>query len=142
LDLRSFRFLIIDDHLFARRTVIAELQKYGAEQTDEAANGVEGLEKIKQACDAGKPYDIVFLDWAMPEMNGADVLVACRADSRLDAMAIVMVSAESEDENILKALEAGATAYVPKPFQAEMIIHKLEDVLHWKTTRQGQGSHA
>jgi len=134
VDIGTYRFLIIDDHAFARRSVSNELKQCGATLIDEAADGVEGLQKIKQQSEAGQPYDIVFLDWAMPNLDGKDVLLACRADHALDQMAIIMLSAESEDENILSLLEAGATAYITKPFKPEMLAHKLEDVLSWKAT--------
>jgi len=132
LDLSKYTFLVVDDHTFARRAVTSELAKLGATTCDEAANGVEGLEKIKKKADEGRAYDIVFLDWAMPEMSGFDVLVTCRKDPRLKDMAIVMVSAESEDSNILKAIAEGATAYIPKPFRPELLVHKLNDILGWK----------
>lgn len=132
MELSAYKFLIVDDHMLARRAIIAELTKFGAKTVDEASNGVEGLEKINQKCAAGEPYDIIFLDWAMPEMNGNEVLKACRANDELKNMSIIMVSAESEDVNILKALEAGATAYIAKPFQPELLAHKLDDVLGWR----------
>jgi len=135
VDISGLKFLIVDDHSFARRTVSSELTKGGAVLIEEAADGVEGLLKIKQGSESGSPFDIVFLDWAMPNMDGNDVLLACRGDKKLDNMAIVMLSAESEDENILKVLESGATAYITKPFKPETFAHKLEDVLAWKSKR-------
>lgn len=132
MDLSGYKFLIVDDHMLARKAISAELGKFGAQTIDEASNGVEGLKKINQKCEEGSPYDIVFLDWAMPEMDGNEVLKACRANEKLNKMSIIMVSAESEDVNILKALEAGATAYIAKPFQPEMLAHKLDDVLGWR----------
>jgi two-component system, chemotaxis family, chemotaxis protein CheY len=132
VDLRSIRFLIVDDHSLTRMIVGSELKKYGAAVIDEAADGVEGLRKIKQASETDSPYHIVFLDWAMPNLGGHDVLVTCREDKNLDSMAIVMLSSESEDDNILKTLEAGATAYITKPFKPETLAKKIEDVLAWK----------
>jgi len=132
LTINTCTYLVVDDHAFARRAITNELLQLGVAAPDEAANGVEALEKIRKKADEGKPYDIVFLDWAMPEMSGYDVLLACRKEERLKDMAIVMVSAESEDANILKAIAEGATAYIPKPFQPELLVHKLNNIMGWK----------
>ncbi|MDD3182331.1 MAG: response regulator [Alphaproteobacteria bacterium] len=132
MDLSQTTFLIVDDHAFARRAIASVVTGLGASTPHEAADGSEGLEKIRKKADEGHPYDIVFLDWAMPEMNGFDVLLTCRKDERLKDMMIVMVSSESEDANILKAIEEGATAYIPKPFQPELLIHKINDIIGWK----------
>lgn len=133
MNLKDQTFLIVDDHAFARRAISTELVHLEAGLIDEAANGAEALEKIRKKADEGKPYNIVFLDWAMPEVSGYDVLLACRKEERLNDMSIVMVSAETEDANILKAIADGATAYIPKPFQPELLVHKLNDIMGWKS---------
>jgi two-component system, chemotaxis family, chemotaxis protein CheY len=141
MDLAHYKFLVVDDHSLIRRIVISELKKLGASGADEAADGAEAIQKIRSANLAGAPYHTVFLDWTMPNVNGPEVLSACRADRTLDNMAIVMLSSESEEENVLKALEAGATAYITKPFKAEMLDQKLEDVLKWKSSRNKAVAH-
>lgn len=119
-----------------RRVVMAELKKLGAVDVDEAADGSEAIEKIRNAASSGEPYGIVFLDWTMPGTNGLDVLAICKAHNVLQNMAVVMLSSESEEENVLKALEAGATAYITKPFKPELLLQKLKDVMEWKTKNE------
>jgi two-component system chemotaxis response regulator CheY len=71
------------------------------------------------------PFDLVFLDWNMPEMDGFSLLQKCRADVRFKNLPIVMVTAESERQYVLKALSAGATDYITKPFSNETLRQKI-----------------
>lgn len=140
MDLKGCKVLVVDDHSLMRQMVISELKKCGADCIDEAVDGAEGFRKIASAGDVGAPYRIVFLDWSMPEMNGHDVLLACRADARFNTMAIVMLTSETEEYHVLEALEHGATAYISKPFQPGDIIQKLADVLKWEA-RNKENTH-
>lgn len=132
--------MIVDDHSLIRRVVAAELRKLGAENIDEAADGSAAIEKIRTAAKEGEPYGIVFLDWTMPGTNGLDVLAICKAHNALQGTAVVMLSSESEEENVLKALEAGATAYITKPFKPEQLLQKLKDVMDWQE-KNAAGEH-
>lgn len=131
------RCLIIDDHALVRRMVRAILQEQGIATLDEATGGADGLARLAQAAADGKPYTTVFLDWSMPEMSGYDVLLAIRSDPRHAAAAVVMLTAEADDTNIVKAMEAGATAYVTKPFKPETITEKLAAIAAWRRDRSG-----
>ncbi len=131
------RFLIIDDHALVRRMVRAILLELGNVTVDEATGGADGLARLTQAAEAGKPYCTVFLDWSMPEMNGYDVLLAIRAVPRHAATAVIMLTAEADDTNIVKAMEAGATAYITKPFKPETITEKLAAIVSWRRKQSG-----
>ncbi len=141
MDLKSYKNLVVDDHFLLRQMVSTTLKENGFTAIDWAVDGVNGLQKIKDAHDQGVPYQVVLLDWSMPNMTGYEVLRVCRGDKRFDNTAIVMLSAESEDLNIVSALEAGATAYITKPFKPEILLKKLEDVAVWHK-KQGASSSA
>jgi two-component system, chemotaxis family, chemotaxis protein CheY len=136
MELKDCRFLVVDDHLLLRQMVGAMLSDWGITNVDMAVDGVVALDKIKTAAASSTPYNIVLLDWSMPNLNGYEVLTACRQDASLNGMAIVMLTAESEDINIIKALNAGATGYVTKPFTPDTLIAKLEDVIMWFKNRK------
>lgn len=131
------KFLIIDDHALVRRMVRIILQEQGNPPVDEATGGADGLARLNQAATDGKPYTTVFLDWSMPEMNGYDVLLAIRAVARHATTAVVMLTAEADDTNIVKAMEAGATAYITKPFKPETITEKLSAIAAWRRGQAG-----
>jgi len=62
----------------------------------------------------------------MPEMDGVDFVRAVRAKSEYDSVPLVMVTAHNDMESVAKALEAGATEFIMKPFTEEVIREKLE----------------
>ena len=131
MNISGLKFLIVDDHLMVRELVTKTLAGQNAKLIDVASNGQEALLKVKDALNASNPYNIVFLDWNMPRMNGFEMLAECRSDARLNDMAIIMLTAESDESNIIKALSAGATAYIVTPFKEEVILKRLENIVSW-----------
>jgi two-component system chemotaxis response regulator CheY len=91
----------------------------------EAANGREAL-RVIQAEKA--VLTLVLTDWNMPEINGLDLLKAVRQDPQLSSLVVVMVTTETELDQMAAALEAGANEYVMKPFTKEILVEKLERV--------------
>ena len=65
-------------------------------------------------------------DWNMPEINGLELLKRLRQDPELASLAVVMVTTETELDQMVTALEAGANEYVMKPFTKEILLEKLE----------------
>ena len=69
--------------------------------------------------------NLALVDWNMPNMNGLEFVTAGRADPRFREMTLVMVTTESEQSQIVRALAAGAHEYVIKPFTPDAIVEKL-----------------
>ena len=120
------RALVIDDSRTVRAILRAILTEIGMTVV-EAANGREGLDRLRDADDVG----VVLVDWNMPEMNGLEFIRAVRAQRAYDPVRILMVTTETEQEQVIRALEAGANEYVMKPFTKEILVAKLSllDVL-------------
>jgi two-component system, chemotaxis family, chemotaxis protein CheY len=120
------RALVIDDSRTVRAILRAILTEIGLDVV-EAANGREGLDRLRDADDVG----VVLVDWNMPEMNGLEFIRAVRAQRAYDPVRILMVTTETEQEQVIRALEAGANEYVMKPFTREILVAKLSllDVL-------------
>lgn len=97
------------------------LGKMGFEVT-EAANGVEGLARLKEM----QQPTVVMVDWNMPEMNGIDFVRAVRSQHIYDALPLIMVTTNTEMEHISTALDAGANEYIMKPFTLDIVREKLE----------------
>jgi two-component system chemotaxis response regulator CheY len=114
------RALVIDDSRAIRAIIGGILREVGIEWLD-AGNGQEGLEKLR----ANSDIDLILVDWNMPVMNGLDFIRAVRAERTYDAVRILMVTTESEREQMLRALEAGANEYVMKPFNKDVLVAKL-----------------
>jgi two-component system, chemotaxis family, chemotaxis protein CheY len=87
----------------------------------EAANGIEALAQL-----AREPVPaLALVDWKMPEMDGVALVRQLRQERMYDAMAIIMVTSETEPAQIEHALAAGADEYVTKPLTADILRTKL-----------------
>ena len=114
------RALVIDDSRPIRRIESGILNELGFE-TSTAENGRQGLEQLQTTA----LPDVVLVDWNMPEMNGLEFIQAVRKEARFASLPVLMVTTETETEQMLKALEAGANEYLMKPFQKEGLVDKL-----------------
>jgi two-component system chemotaxis response regulator CheY len=112
--------LVIDDSRTVRVIIGNILRELGLEVV-EAANGREGLERLAE----NPAVELVLVDWNMPEMNGLDFIKSVRSQRAYDGLRIMMVTTETEQEQLLRALEAGANEYVMKPFTREILLAKL-----------------
>jgi len=113
--------LVLDDSR-AMRSVLTKILGQLGYETVQAAQGREGLAVMEQQ---GGSVDLVLSDWNMPEMNGLEFLKALRAQARFAAVPVIMVTTETEVDQMLLALSEGANEYIMKPFTAEMVEEKL-----------------
>ena len=114
--------LVVDDSRAVRMILAKTLKELGYE-VREAANGREALEVIEAEKTA---VTLVLADWNMPEINGLDLLKRLRQDPELSRLVVVMVTTETELDQMTVALEAGANEYVMKPFTKEILVEKLQ----------------
>ena len=113
------RALIVDDSGFARGRLRTLLQERGIECV-EAADGRVGMEMLHR----GPSFDLAFVDWNMPVMNGLEMIQQLRSEPYEDLKAI-MVTTEGDKRSILRALNAGADEYLMKPFDKQALSDKL-----------------
>jgi two-component system chemotaxis response regulator CheY len=116
--------LVVDDYGTMVRIIKSLLKQIGYEDVDDAANGEAALEKIKT-----KRYGLVISDWNMEPMTGFELLQRVRADSTNSATPFIMVTAESKTDNVLAARKAGVNNYIVKPFNAQTLKLKIDQVL-------------
>ena len=115
------RALVIDDSRTVRAIVGKILREMGME-VHEASNGREGLDRLQEL----PGVRLVLVDWNMPVMDGLDFIQAVRAQPAYAQLQIMMVTTETEQEQVLRAMAAGANEYVMKPFTKETIVEKLD----------------
>lgn len=115
------RALVIDDSR-AMRTILSKMLVSIGFEVEEASDGKDALSKL----DGNQPFELALVDWNMPNMNGYEFVQAVRAESSWDAMQLMMVTTETEIDQVVKALEAGANEYVMKPFTRDVILEKLD----------------
>jgi two-component system chemotaxis response regulator CheY len=122
------RFIIIDDFATMRKIVKKVLSELGYTNIDEAEDGAKALPLIQAAAASGQPYKCIISDWNMPNMQGIDLLKACKADAKLKDIPFMLVTAEGEQKQIIEAAKAGVSDYVVKPFNAQTLKEKLQKV--------------
>jgi len=120
---KNIRFLIVDDFSTMRRIVRNLLKDLGFHNAEEAEDGQDALNKLRQM-----PFDFVISDWNMPNMDGLELLSAIRSTPETSTMPVLMVTAEARKENIIAAAQAGASGYVVKPFTAATLEEKLNKI--------------
>ncbi len=130
---KGLKILLVDDFEMVRALLRQSLLQIGYENFTEAVNGQEALEKIKQAQDSGEQFELVFIDWNMPVMNGLEVVKECKNNPDLEKIRFIMVSAEQDQKNIVTALKSGVSDYVTKPFSPKSLALKIERILERKT---------
>lgn len=114
--------LIIDDSKVVRKLERRIMEDLNFE-VSEAEDGKQGLEVYAQE----KP-EMILLDWHMPVMDGLEFLKALRALPGGNAPKVIFCTTETEMSNIVTAMSSGADEYVMKPFDADIIKSKLEQV--------------
>ena len=113
--------LVIDDSR-TMRTIIGTILRQIGMDVIEAGTGLHGLEQLEQNPDV----DLVLVDWNMPEMNGLDFIKAMRAQYIYDRIRILMVTSETQLDQVTKAMNAGADEYLMKPFSRDILLAKLD----------------
>lgn len=114
------RAIVIDDSK-AMRVILSQLLRELGFDVCDACDGADAIAKLANT----GAVDLALVDWNMPVMAGIDFVRNVRGSDRYSAMRIMMVTTESDIENVQQALAAGADEYVMKPFTREIIVEKL-----------------
>lgn len=117
------KILIVDDFSTMRRIIKNLLRELGFNNTSEADDGQAALPMLQTG-----HFDFLVTDWNMPGMTGIDLLRAVRADARLAALPVLLVTAEAKKEQIIEAAQAGVNGYIVKPFTAQTLREKIEKI--------------
>jgi two-component system, chemotaxis family, chemotaxis protein CheY len=121
--------LIVDDSPTIRRMVRASLVNLHATFA-EAGSGLEGIESL-----AVNQVDAIVLDLNMPDMHGLDVLRFIRSHRQYGDVPVVVLTTRGDADGRAAALEAGATAYMTKPFSPPALASVVKDSLANAGTR-------
>lgn len=119
------RILVIDDNSDIRDLISFIFEKAGL-KVIQSPDGESGLKELK----AKRPH-LVLLDATMPGISGLEVLKAIRknSDKELSRVPIMMLTANSAEEDITRAFELGASSYIVKPFKKEKILTEVDLML-------------
>ena len=119
----KMKFLVVDDFSTMRRIVKNILKQLGYEDIEEAEDGVNAYAKLKNG-----GFGFVVSDWNMPNMDGMQLLKKIRNDPELKDTPFLMVTAEAEKHKVVEAIKAGVNNYIVKPFTAELLKEKMDNI--------------
>jgi two-component system, OmpR family, phosphate regulon response regulator PhoB len=131
---RKRRVLVVEDHPDTRAAVAEHLADRGFDVTI-ACDGEAAMLSIRQE----RP-DLVYLDMNLPQISGYDVCEQIRTDPLLDGVGVVMTSAQASIQVHVSCLEAGADAFIPKPFELDVVADVIDRIVAAREASSGQAS--
>jgi len=129
--LGALRALVIDDNKIMRKIVVDSLDRLGVQNISAFEEAESALEELRSKVDTDRYYNVVFLDWRLPGMDGLELLKICRSDKRFEEMAIVMLTGEKQEKKVIETGAAGATFYITKPATLKDIAEGVDNILEW-----------
>ena len=119
--------LIVDDDKIMLQTAVDTLESLGA-SAEQAQSGPEAIGMIERRHTSGRDYDIVIIDWKMPEMDGVETIKRVRSDIAAD-IPILLISAYDWSDIEDRAKEAGANGFVSKPLFRSTLYDKINNLI-------------
>ncbi len=116
--------LIVDDSESNRWSLVQMLED--SYDIIEAQDGEQGIERLQAY---GSDISVVLLDIVMPGMSGFDVLACMAQEGWIENIPVVMISAEKNDDVVLRAFEMGASDYIPRPFDMRVVRHRVGNTI-------------
>jgi two-component system chemotaxis response regulator CheY len=116
--------LVVDDSKVMRDMVIACLRAHGELSFTHAASGLEAIEQLSL-----KPFQLVVLDLNMPDIGGIEVVEFVRGQDKLRQLPIIVVTTRGDETSRERALGAGASRFMTKPFTPEALLAEVRILL-------------
>lgn len=124
----NMKTIVIDDMMTMRKIISKMLKQIGFTNVSEADDGATAWPMIQQAAESGEPFEFIVSDWNMPKMSGLDLLIKIRATEGIKDTPFLMVTAEAEQSNVVKVVQAGVSNFVVKPFKPETLQEKISKI--------------
>ena len=123
-EVSGMSLLVVDDDEMNRFTLARRLTRDGFPNLAMAGNGVEALAAMRQ-----DKFDLILLDIMMPELDGFGVLEGMKADPSLAGIPVIVISANDDTANFVRAIELGAVDYLTKPFDPVLLRARVRACL-------------
>ncbi len=122
------KILVADDMPTIRELVKSQLRAMGYRNLVEAGDGEQALAVVNKALEAGAPIELIISDWNMPNLTGLEFLKQIRASAKFAKMPFILLTSETERDQVTEAILAGVNQYIVKPFAAKAFEDKLRAV--------------
>ena len=123
--------LVVDDSKVMRDMIIACLRADPGLRFSHAASGLEAIEQLSL-----RPFDLVVLDLNMPDIGGIEVVEFIRGQDRLRHLPIIIVTTRGDEASRVRALSAGASRFLVKPFDPQAILDEVRGLLEDRNAAQ------
>lgn len=117
------KILVIDDSNTLRYIMVKLLKELQYNEITAVESAEAGIKLLKE-----EKYDLLLLDWRLPQMSGLDLLRWIRANPDIASMSVIMVTTMHERKNILQAVQIGIQGYIIKPLDAKVLSKKLKEI--------------
>ncbi|RME98286.1 MAG: response regulator, partial [Chloroflexi bacterium] len=129
VNLQNLRVLVVDDNAINRFILYQTLKIFGCEP-HEAVDGVEGLQKLTEAQQAGRPFDLLLLDFLMPKINGLTVLKKVRITPGLETLPVIILTSVDNLKMVTSLKNYPWSGYLTKPIKQLQLLNTIQDVLN------------
>jgi len=124
----DMKVIVIDDMPTMVKIISRMLQNIGFKNIKTAKDGKEAWQMLQEATERKDPYEFIVSDWNMPNMTGLELLKLVRASIDYAKTPFLMITAESEKEQVVVAISAGVTNYIAKPFTPPTLEDKIKKI--------------
>jgi two-component system chemotaxis response regulator CheY len=119
------KILVVDDSALARGVIRRTLAAHAPGTQIEIVEAQNGMEALAAARGGG--VDIAFVDWNMPVLDGVSFVRTLRAEGA--TMPIIMISAISDENKVVEAVQAGITEYIEKPVTSQALWERVKEFI-------------
>jgi len=119
----SIKILVAGEFAASRKVLVYTLEQLGFDNLEEVTDAYSALVRLKSAL-----FELVITDREMSKMSGLQLLQQIRADPELKQIPVLMVSEDTNPQNIVAATKAGVNAYLIKPFELASFAEKMENI--------------
>lgn len=120
----KIHILVADDMEAIRTLVRASLRRIGAKHVEIAFDGESAWNVLQK-----KHIDLIICDWEMPKMNGLDLLAKIKESGEFKDIPFLLLTATTEKALVMKAVDAGVTDYLSKPFKPSELEYRVIKIL-------------
>lgn len=126
------KILFVEDSAIMRKAMTRMATENGY-KTVEAENGAEALARLRKH---GNSIDLIIMDWNMPVMDGYETLLKIKGHEDYANIPVLMATADGVEEDVVKAMKAGAAGYLVKPFSPEDLVGKIRSLIQPNFSRR------
>ncbi len=119
----SMNILVVDDMVSMRRIIMNALKRMGFKNIIVAEDGAMAYKELTRG-----NFQLIISDWNMPNMDGLELLKKVRSTDVYEGLPFIMVTAEGQKENVVKAVKAGVSQYIVKPFTNDQLSKKIKNI--------------